>query len=1020
MSSPPYAFVTLLTSDAYLPGALTLAAALRDLHPSPPTPPETDRFQIICLVTPESVGVGSIKLLRKAFDVVIGVEIIDQLQTEGLKLLGRPDLHAVLTKLHVFRLTSYSKLLFLDADVLPLQPLSHLFALRHEFAAVPDVGWPDIFNSGVMLLEPGEDKFQDIMSLVRSKGSWDGGDQGVLNEWRGSNWHRLSFTYNTTPTAAYTYAPAYTRFGSQIKAIHFIGPNKPWSSLPYRESSSTSTSEPSTAPQSEQQQQQSSYAYNDLVDRWYGVYDGHYRSEGPPPAQETFQVQKYQAAWDSGPGSSSSSNQPMGLDELRQAALTGIASVTSPMPVYQSLAPPEAIPLPRSPVHGYSAPDPPTTHHAPAYTPPSHTTQESGEGQYYSLPLEGRFDLMRPRIPTPPPAPEPETQTHTGPDGEPDDDNSDTPRAVPSTPLRLPVRSVVGGSSTPVRMDTLPTPGPAEVPPAPLLRTHSLPPATPSPTPSRTSSIFAPTPLRQSQHHEPAPEHRQEHRHEPPPRPISPPLLIWNAAVDPPPSNPPPSDAFQGTQHFANVWDQSHRKHEQEPGKPESATTATDSAGFFVAPPPSRIPEHLLREGHYSNVTHQPHRHHHHASHGHHSPPRNDNDPQPDRSRVSQVFPWETKPRHAPARVFPKADSPPPEAVSNFIVPKPPSPPPAPAPKPVLHVQTASPQQSPPAGFPSSGSFRNAWDSVPSIQRYASRLQRPTPAPVPIELQTPPQSRRGGRRYSAGRPPGYKTWEERVETNSQEGDDEDEGDEFIDDEEETPKSVSSGDTSLAGSAESLKRARRVSGSSQTRDKATGKIYRTQGVQTVKTPTRDRGVQVSKPVDATPPPPPPAQITPPSSARSAKTSTSSTSSSVKAVRNRNIPMHLTMNAGPTSFQKERDAMVGTPSAVEAPDILKSSAARASQLASAPTSVLSRIEMTEPLIGTNPSVSTISAATSRDALDTTPNLSASSSTASNTSSIIAPVPRLSSDDTVLSQQSSIGPISPPEGQSLLRSG
>jgi lipopolysaccharide biosynthesis glycosyltransferase len=69
---------------------------------------------------------------------------------------------------------------------------------------VPDVGWPDIFNSGVMVLSPGEDKFTQLTQLFKSKGSWDGGDQGILNEWRGNNWNRLSFTYNTTPTAAYT------------------------------------------------------------------------------------------------------------------------------------------------------------------------------------------------------------------------------------------------------------------------------------------------------------------------------------------------------------------------------------------------------------------------------------------------------------------------------------------------------------------------------------------------------------------------------------------------------------------------------------------------------------------------------------------------------------------------------------------------------------------------------------------------------------------------------------------------
>jgi hypothetical protein len=84
----PYAFVTLVSSDFYLPGALALAAALEDLHPLPPTPPEVD-FQTVCLVTPETVDVSSIKLLRGAFNVVIGVEIIEQEDDRKLRLLGK-------------------------------------------------------------------------------------------------------------------------------------------------------------------------------------------------------------------------------------------------------------------------------------------------------------------------------------------------------------------------------------------------------------------------------------------------------------------------------------------------------------------------------------------------------------------------------------------------------------------------------------------------------------------------------------------------------------------------------------------------------------------------------------------------------------------------------------------------------------------------------------------------------------------------------------------------------------------
>lgn len=82
-------------------------------------------------------------------------------------------------------------------------------------SAAPDSGWPDIFNSGVIVLAPpGERGFKEAMSMR----SWDGGDQGTLNEWAGrqaglasgqgtggSGWNRLSFKYNVTPTAAYTY-----------------------------------------------------------------------------------------------------------------------------------------------------------------------------------------------------------------------------------------------------------------------------------------------------------------------------------------------------------------------------------------------------------------------------------------------------------------------------------------------------------------------------------------------------------------------------------------------------------------------------------------------------------------------------------------------------------------------------------------------------------------------------------------------------------------------------------------------
>ena len=64
-----------------------LAAALRDVHPKPATLPEVP-FQTVCLVTPETVDVNTVKSLRRAYDVVVGVEVIEEDLTKELELLG--------------------------------------------------------------------------------------------------------------------------------------------------------------------------------------------------------------------------------------------------------------------------------------------------------------------------------------------------------------------------------------------------------------------------------------------------------------------------------------------------------------------------------------------------------------------------------------------------------------------------------------------------------------------------------------------------------------------------------------------------------------------------------------------------------------------------------------------------------------------------------------------------------------------------------------------------------------------
>ena len=83
---PGKAFVTLLTSPSYLPGTLVLLHALHDLHPAPRD------FQIVCLVTPETVDAKTIGELRNAgYDLVVGVEPIGSGKAgqDGLSLMGK-------------------------------------------------------------------------------------------------------------------------------------------------------------------------------------------------------------------------------------------------------------------------------------------------------------------------------------------------------------------------------------------------------------------------------------------------------------------------------------------------------------------------------------------------------------------------------------------------------------------------------------------------------------------------------------------------------------------------------------------------------------------------------------------------------------------------------------------------------------------------------------------------------------------------------------------------------------------
>lgn len=215
-ASSEQAFVTLATNDEYCKGAAVVAQSLRNVGTTK---------KIVCLISP-TVTISAKDALSRVFDELRVVDILDSNDAAHLAMLKRPELGVTFTKIHCWDLTNYSKCVFLDADTMVLQNVDELFD-HDELSAVPDCGWPDIFNSGMFVFCPNKETYKGLVQLADTEGSFDGGDQGLLNTYF-KNWKRLSFIYNMQATTSYTYVPAFAQFGQNTKIVHFLGNNKPW------------------------------------------------------------------------------------------------------------------------------------------------------------------------------------------------------------------------------------------------------------------------------------------------------------------------------------------------------------------------------------------------------------------------------------------------------------------------------------------------------------------------------------------------------------------------------------------------------------------------------------------------------------------------------------------------------------------------------------------------------------------------------------------------------------------------
>ncbi|KAK6136085.1 hypothetical protein DH2020_030190 [Rehmannia glutinosa] len=185
------AYVTLLYGDEFLLGVRVLGKSIRDTG---------SNKDMVALVS-DGVSDYAKKLLQ--LDVIIllsksaePIAFIRPQLHEGfwadgwivktISLLENPNqvrptrFWGVYTKLKIFNMTNYKKVVYLDADTIVVKNIEGLFKCQ-KFCA--NLKHSERLNSGVMVVEPSEQVFKDMMTKVNTMYSYTGGDQGFLNSY---------------------------------------------------------------------------------------------------------------------------------------------------------------------------------------------------------------------------------------------------------------------------------------------------------------------------------------------------------------------------------------------------------------------------------------------------------------------------------------------------------------------------------------------------------------------------------------------------------------------------------------------------------------------------------------------------------------------------------------------------------------------------------------------------------------------------------------------------------------------
>lgn len=261
MSLKKYAYVTMLSTDSYLPGVLALFQSIKQ------TNTKIENFAVV--VNEDIKKETKDRLEEKGYNVILKpkINIPDTIMSKN-KIL--PYWNNTFDKFNIFDLVEYDKIVYLDSDIYVNKNIDELFDKSNMSAVTAGKSYPGNeswreLNSGVMVVEPKsgirEELIKKMKEMVKSKKKikkfsslsnkrlfsnkkllelksrvikhMQGiGDQDVIEEyfeWKDNKDLHLDEKYNVFANYSDYYAKKYI---NDLSCIHFIDAKKPWNFTP--------------------------------------------------------------------------------------------------------------------------------------------------------------------------------------------------------------------------------------------------------------------------------------------------------------------------------------------------------------------------------------------------------------------------------------------------------------------------------------------------------------------------------------------------------------------------------------------------------------------------------------------------------------------------------------------------------------------------------------------------------------------------------------------------------------------